>query len=87
MGFILHSGVLIQKDVDEIAPCFSSIMLAHAANQSKAVEQDDLPTSSSASSWRCWIAVKFVLSLQVIVTDSFLRVASDMRTRTLLSFL
>ena len=40
MNFMLHSGVLMQKDVDEIAPRFSSIMLAHAANQSKAVEQD-----------------------------------------------
>lgn len=40
MNFMLHSGVLMQKDVDEIAPRFSSIILAHAANQSKAVEQD-----------------------------------------------
>lgn len=40
MVFLLHSGVLMQNDVDEISPRFSSIMLAHAANQSKAVEQD-----------------------------------------------
>lgn len=40
IGFMLHSGVLMQKGVDEIAPRFGSIMLAHAANQSKAVEQD-----------------------------------------------
>lgn len=40
MLFLLHSGVLMQKDVDEIASRFHSIMLAHAANQSKAVEQD-----------------------------------------------
>mgnify|MGYP002508237183 FL=1 len=40
MGFLLHSGVLMQRDVDEITERFTTIMFNHAANQSKAVEQD-----------------------------------------------
>jgi hypothetical protein len=40
MGFLLHSGVLMQKDVDEITERFNTIMFNHAAHQSEAVEQD-----------------------------------------------
>ena len=40
MGFMLHSGVLMQRDVDEITERFNTIMFNHAAHQSEAVEQD-----------------------------------------------
>ncbi len=40
MAFLHHAGELMQKDVDEIEDRYNAIMLAHAAHQSEAVEQD-----------------------------------------------